>query len=372
MASPTTDYDSPWKDAIEQYFAPFLVLCAPRLHAAIDWRCEPQFLDKELQALAHDTDAGRRYADKLVRVRGIDGQPALILVHVEVQGGGTGSVARAHFSKRMFQYAYRIHDRYLINDDMLPDGPSASPEKQGHATTPPTDGPTPCSALFSLGILTQSTGGPAFLSYRRDYLGGGIHFRFPVVHLAKWNRQWPKLERSAATNPFAVVVMAQLKAQASRDGKTRLASKTAITRLLYQHKYSRKDIQQLFRLIDWMITLPQELEPAYQHELDLIEQERKVAYVTSIERLGHQKGLREGIQAGRQEGMQAGRQEGLQEGIEAGQLQGSAAVLRTLMQSKFGQLPPWANDRIAAADASTLQHWALNILNADTIDDVFD
>ncbi|SHH63060.1 hypothetical protein [Pollutimonas bauzanensis] len=52
-ASSRNDYDSPWKDALEQYFEPALALLMPELHAIIDWSHPPQFLDKEFQAVSH-------------------------------------------------------------------------------------------------------------------------------------------------------------------------------------------------------------------------------------------------------------------------------------------------------------------------------
>ncbi len=45
------DYDSAWKNALDSYFADFMALLWPQLHALIDWTCLPVFLDKELQRL---------------------------------------------------------------------------------------------------------------------------------------------------------------------------------------------------------------------------------------------------------------------------------------------------------------------------------
>jgi len=73
-----------------------------------------------------------------------------------------------------------------------------------------------------------------------------------------------------------------------------------------------------------------------------------MAYVTSIERLGEQRGK------------------------QAGRLEGTATVLQTQIQRKFGELPSWARECIAQADATALQQWALNVLDADSIEAVFD
>ncbi|MBI4870720.1 MAG: hypothetical protein HY814_04045 [Candidatus Riflebacteria bacterium] len=63
-----TDYDSPWKEALERYFQPFLALFFPVAHEGIDWGKGHEFLDKELQKVVRDAELGRRLADKLVRV----------------------------------------------------------------------------------------------------------------------------------------------------------------------------------------------------------------------------------------------------------------------------------------------------------------
>ncbi|NEP63685.1 MAG: cytosolic protein, partial [Symploca sp. SIO2G7] len=64
MSKTSTDFDSPWKDTLEWYFEPFIRLCFPQIHSAIDWSRSCQFLDKELQKVVRDAQIGRRFADK--------------------------------------------------------------------------------------------------------------------------------------------------------------------------------------------------------------------------------------------------------------------------------------------------------------------
>ncbi len=98
-----TDYDSPWKEVLERYFAAFAMFFFPAVHAGIDWARGHAFLDKELQQVARDARLGRCYADKLVQVWRRDGDEVWVLVHVEVQGQ-----YEANFAERMFMY-YRIY-----------------------------------------------------------------------------------------------------------------------------------------------------------------------------------------------------------------------------------------------------------------------
>lgn len=48
MSIQPTDYDSPWKEALDYFFEDFTALLAPELHALIDWSVAPLFLDTEL------------------------------------------------------------------------------------------------------------------------------------------------------------------------------------------------------------------------------------------------------------------------------------------------------------------------------------
>lgn len=50
-----------------------------------DWNRPYEFLDKEFQKIAKDSEQGRRYADKLVKVWHIDGREMWLLIHIEIQ-----------------------------------------------------------------------------------------------------------------------------------------------------------------------------------------------------------------------------------------------------------------------------------------------
>ena len=58
----SADYDSPWKEALDVYFEPFLALLFPAVHAQIDWPRGIESLDKEFQQVVREAELGRRYA----------------------------------------------------------------------------------------------------------------------------------------------------------------------------------------------------------------------------------------------------------------------------------------------------------------------
>ncbi len=59
----------------------------------------------------------------------------------------------------------------------------------------------------------------------------------------------------------------------------------------------------------------------------------------------------------------------LQERVD-GRQEGKADTLTRLLQRRFGDLPPWASQKIADAELSTLEEWTLRILDATTLESV--
>jgi hypothetical protein len=72
----------------------------------------------------------------------------------------------------------------------------------------------------------------------------------------------------------------------------------------------------------------------------------------------------------KQQWLQEGRQEGRQERRQKGRQEGEAILLMHLLERRFGALPDWAKERIAAADSVALEEWGLRVLDAASLDDV--
>jgi len=134
--------------------------------------------------------------------------------------------------------------------------------------------------------------------YVRKRWGCELNFKFPVVKVSDYGKNWIALE--ANPNPFSIVVMAHLKARELGKGREeeRKQWKIRLVRTLYERGYDRKDILELFRFIDWLLILPEELEQQFFQETIMIGEEKKMPYITSVERLGYKRGIQEGIQQG--------------------------------------------------------------------------
>ncbi|GGH76773.1 hypothetical protein JOD43_001198 [Pullulanibacillus pueri] len=113
------DRDRLWKEIITEMFEPFILFSMPSLYEKLDWNRKPEMLEQELHRLSVQKK-GKRETDKLVKVFLKNGKEQWILVHIEIQGSPD-----TDFSYRMFQYFYRILDKYkqkivaiaLLTDD---------------------------------------------------------------------------------------------------------------------------------------------------------------------------------------------------------------------------------------------------------------
>ena len=78
------------------------------------------------------------------------------------------------------------------------------------------------------------------------------------------------------------------------------------------------------------------------------------------------------ISRAREEGMQRGMQQGIQRGMKQGRVEGERALLKRLLQRRFGLLSPEVAERLGQASVADLESWAENVVDAPTLDDVFD
>jgi hypothetical protein len=256
-----SDYDSPWREALDLYFELFLAFFFPQAHADIDWSRGYETLETELQQVVREAALGRHRADKLVKVWLRDGQEAWLLIHIEVQ-----SQEDAEFPRRMFTYNARIFDLYN-------------------------------RTVVSLAVLgdDRATWRPDRFGYGRWGCEAGI--RFPVVKLLDYAADVPALEINP--NPFAAVVLAHLKTKETRqDPDARCLWKVRLIKGLYGRGLSKEEVRELFRLIDWMMDLPEAQYRQFWQEMEQYEKEKQVPYITSVERHGMERGKREGLLEG--------------------------------------------------------------------------
>jgi len=245
MTEITANYDETWKEAIGDYFDSFLAFFYPQVYQQIDWTKTPISLDKELEQITASAESKTRHADKLFQVWLLDNQEIWILIHVEVQ-----SQYDKEFSQRMFIYNYRAFDLYQ-------------------------------KPVISLAILGDETKSWRPNSYQYGFGSSQLIFNFSIVKLLDY--QWEELEQS--NNIFAIVVMAHLKTKATNSNlSAREQWKWNLARLLYERGYNRKEIVDLYKVIDLMMALSEDLQLSFEEKLATYQEKRKMPLLTNIER----------------------------------------------------------------------------------------
>lgn len=316
---PADAHDLPWKAAVEGALPEFMAFFFPAAHAAIAWEHGHDFLDKELRQSLRDADSGTRHVDLLARVIGTDAAEHWLYVHIEVQ-----TQRDADFAERMFTYNHRLLERWG-------------------------------RSVASFAVLADDSPRWRPAEYRSCVLGCEHLLRFPTAKLLDHEGRLAELQRDG--NPFALLTAAHLTAlRTRRQPARRFAAKRDLIRLLYNQGWGRQRVIDLFTVIDWMLALPKPMERALWQDIEAYERKADMRYVTSVERLG--------IERGRVEG----RVEGLDEGERAGRLK----TLGRLLTRRFGELPETAVGRLQSATAEQLDLWTDRVLDAPTLTAVFD
>lgn len=344
---PNDAYDAPWKGALFQFFPEFLAFYFPDVHATVDWTHMPEFLNKELQQVAQDSELGKRLADHLVRLHTLGGGERWVLVHIEVQARRDSRLA-----ERIFVYQYRIYDRYR-------------------------------RPVASLAILADSSKRwrPHLFGYQ-TFRGCDIRLRFRIAKLKDYADQMEELLEQ--DNPFALLTAAHLLTQQTKhQPQQRHAAKWRLTRMLVERDWDRQRVINLFHIIDWIMWLPKELEDRLWQDIIVIQGRQNMEnYIPRGARIqlereflqAQERGLEEGRQLGLEQGLEKGLMQGLgkglQQGLQQGRQEGQAALLTLQLTQRFGALPTEVADRVAAASPSQLQSWAAAILDARTLDEV--
>lgn len=264
-----SDYDGAWKAALEKYFKEFMELLFPAIHKQIDWNKGYEFLDGELEKITVDAKTGRRFTDKLAKVYYLDGTEEWLLIHLEVQAS---TEPKDTFPQRMFTYWSRLRDRYQVD-------------------------------VVSLAVLADTHAAYRPNHYRFSRSGTEMSFTYPLVKLIDFEskEKWESLEKSK--NLFALLVMAQIKAQRLKNNTEELFKfRFGLTRSLYYRGLNREQIIEFFNFIGWLIRLPESLEEKFINAIKSVEEKLKMPYINTVERYGIKQGMLKGLEQGLEQG----------------------------------------------------------------------
>ncbi|KGE15986.1 hypothetical protein [Sphingobacterium deserti] len=172
--------DPLWKSVIENTFAHFLTFMFPAAAQLFDLERGFEYLDKEFESLfpPEPNNRGIRYVDKLVKVYLLDGSEKYVLCHIEVQS----SKGKGDLPARMFQYFYRITDKYKV-------------------------------PVTAIAILADNHHAYRPSVYVQEFMGTRLHYTFNSYKILDQDGTALRANK----NPFAVVVLTALQAILQRD-----------------------------------------------------------------------------------------------------------------------------------------------------------
>jgi hypothetical protein len=278
--------DQIFKVFLQEFLPRFLELFLPNQAALLDFDTIT-YLDKELFT---DFPQGEtREADFLAEIRTKDGQPEILLIHIEVQGKRS-----PEFSARMWEYYNLLRQRF------------------GKRVYP--------IVIY----LTSGAGGITTEEYREELLGEEIlTFRYRVVGLADLPAdEWA--DRAGAVSASLATLMASPRGQRGRRAFDSL--KTVWTSDLPD---AQKQV--LSEIVDRLgrSRLTQREHVIYEDLLASEEAQEIKEMVTTFEERAMEKGLARGMQQGMSEGIRVQRE-----------------MIVELLTERFEQVPVVVQERI--------------------------
>ena len=205
-----------------------------------------------------------------------------------------------------------------------------------------------------------------FTKFKHEYLKGELDAAFPNYFITQIKKS---LERSNFNSAIVkkyqeqnpVVAPTATNETAEPAG---LSPKPTVMKTQMTYKIQGKDVV-LLKISDqgtWLYqNMTQELlsngKYLYRQDLEIetIEENKNMHYVTSVERIG--------IAKGRQEGRDEGRQEGRQEA--------EIEMLSIMLKHRFGDLPDTIQNKLKQVGEDQLKKWLINAISAPTLDAVF-
>ena len=294
----------PWQEILEDYFFDFLAFFFPDLHDRLDWSKGYSTLPRPSLRGSGCHGPG---ADILLRTHPKDRGEWLLWIYLEVQRSPRGGLAERIFleSARAVEHYHRPVVSLVVLGD---DSPLWRPRAFGW-----------------------------------DLHGCRLGWHFPIVKLRDFTEQWMELELSP--NPFSTLVMAHLKAREThQDPGARSRWKLRLARRLYEVDHEKPDLFDFYRVLDWQLPLPEDLENRFLVDLqDFERRHHPPPHLTSLERRGLRRGRR----------------------------LGQSSLLANLLSHRFEPLPSWVQESLAGAQGDDLDKWAGRILEAQSLEEVF-
>ena len=217
--------DDNWKFLIENNLEDFTAIFLPDLHGEIDYSVKPIFLEQEFRSTLRPFHLGKKFTDKIIKVRLKTGVDKLILIHVEVQ-----HEAEDDFSERMYIYYTLIFLKYRLD-------------------------------ITAIAVFTNKEVPPNRGIFRKEAFGTSIEYRYNSV----WSMDKTEEALSASENIFdlALLTMRYL-GETKNNMRKRLLFKKKLAELAVERNFSNDRINSFLIFVDEILKLSEDFKIAYE------------------------------------------------------------------------------------------------------------
>lgn len=296
------------KSAFEEAFPDLLRFFFKDADQLFDIERGFEFMDKELMELFPELEkkGGNRLVDMLAKVYSSEGQEEWLLIHLEIQAQHDRK-----FARRMFQYFYRIYDRYDV----------------------------PITAIV---VFTGAQKPVKSDGFEYHFLGTNLQYTYNAYHILEHSED----QLLSMNNPFGLIVLAAQKALLmNRIPERELAEQrlTIARTLIASKQYDSERIKRFLYFLKTFIHIDNsEINDTFDHEVDLLTgNNHTMGIIETIQMLakeewrekGLEEGLEKGLEQGIEKGIEQGIEKGIEQGIEQGLQKGKTSFVKNLLQN---------------------------------------
>jgi predicted transposase YdaD len=180
-----------------------------------------------------------------------------------------------------------------------------------------------------------------------ELVGPRLSFRYDLIDIREIDGQ--SLLESAQVGDNVIAILTRL-----RDRRS------AVHEIVQKVSELEEDARLFYLRALFVIAGLRGLEGAVEEEA------RKVPmYIDILENEVLGREFKKGLQQGRQEGVQ----EGVQQGVQQGRQEGELALLRRMIEARFGALPKWVEERLADRSAAEIEELGVRLLKAESLEE---
>ncbi len=317
-----TDHDQFFKNLFQEFFGDLLRIVAPELAGRL--RVEaPTFLESEL--FTSFPEGSHRYLDLVARLESKEGEPPVVLVHVEVEAR-----ARKRMGRRLLDYYMQLwleHHQPIV--------PIVVYLKGGK--------PDVTREEVRIEVFENS-----YISF--SYLAFGLSRSNAPTYLTR-------------PEPLAWGLAGLMKPGSESAARHKLACLTPITKAELTDRQRVLLVNCIETYVQW--------NDAAQAEYEALLAEEGNEEVATMEMTWADTLRAEGMEKGLEKGLEQGREEGREEGREKGREEGRRELLLEQLERRFGPLPPATVERVRSLTSrKELSRLAARVLDATSLEEL--